>query len=99
MNVAVQPSHVGDVTLDASQIRIVAQSERIHVEALNLVSSLATVTASGSLDFQGASDLAYEARAHLAQLQPLLGVEPSTAACTCKEAPKGSGRTFVRRAG
>lgn len=75
LNVSVQPSHLGDVTLDASQIRIVAQSERIHVEALNLVSSLATVTASGSLDFQGASDLAYEARAHLAQLQPLLGVE------------------------
>jgi len=76
LNVSIQPSHLGDVTLDASQIRIVAQSERIHVEALNLVSSLATVTASGSLDFQGASDLAYEARAHLAQLQPLLGVEP-----------------------
>ena len=76
LNVSVQPSHLGDVTLDASQIRIVAQSERIHVEALNLVSSLATVTASGSLDFQGASDLAYEARANLAQLQPLLGVEP-----------------------
>ena len=76
LNVSVQPSHLGDVTLDASQIRIVAQSERIHVEALNLVSSLATVTASGSLDFRGASDLAYEARAHLAQLRPLLGVEP-----------------------
>ena len=76
LNIAVQPSHLGDVTLDASQIRIVAQSERIHVKALNLVSSLATVTASGSLDFRGASDLAYEARAHLAQLQPLLGVEP-----------------------
>ena len=76
LNVAVQPSHLGDVTLDASQIRVVAQSERIHVEALNLVSSLATVTASGSLDFRGASDLAYEARANLAQLRPLLGVEP-----------------------
>lgn len=76
LNVSIQPSHLGDVTLDASQIRIVAQSERIHVEALNLVSSLATVTASGSLDFRGASDLAYEARANLAQLQPLLGVEP-----------------------
>ena len=76
LNVAVQPSRLGDVTLDASQIRVVAQSERIHVEALNLVSSLATVTASGSLDFRGASDLAYEARANLAQLRPLLGVEP-----------------------
>ena len=75
LNVSVQPSHLGDITLDASQIRIVAQSERIHVEALNLVSSLAAVTASGSLDFRGASDLAYEARANLDQLQPLLGVE------------------------
>ena len=76
LNVSIQPSHLGDVTLDASQIRIVAQSERIRVEALNLVSSLATITASGSLDFRGASDLAYEARADLSQLQPLLGVEP-----------------------
>ena len=76
LNIAVQSSHVGDITLDASQLRITAQSGHIHVEALELVSSLATVTARGFMDFRGASDLAYEARANLSQLQPLLGVEP-----------------------
>ena len=74
LNVLVEPSHLGDITLDASRIRVVAQSERIHVEAFELVSSLASVSATGSLDFRGASDLVYDARADLSQLQPLLGV-------------------------
>ncbi len=74
LNVSIQPSHLGDVTLSPSQVRIVAQSQRIHVEAFELISSLATVTAGGSLDFQGTSDLIYEARAQLSQLRPLLGV-------------------------
>ena len=75
LNVSVEPSHLGDITLDASRIRIVAQSERIRVEVFELVSSLATISATGSLDFRGASDLVYEARADLSQLQALLGVE------------------------
>ena len=74
LNVSIQPSHLGDVTLSPSQIRIVAQSQRVHVEAFELISSLATVTAGGSLDFQGTSDLTYEARAQLSQLRPLFGV-------------------------
>ena len=37
---------------------------------------MASVRASGSLDFRGASDLAYEATADLSQLQPLLGGAP-----------------------
>ena len=74
LNVAIQPSHLGDVTLSPSQIRIVAHSQRIHIEAFELISSLATVTAGGALDFQGTSDLTYEAQARLAQLKPLLGV-------------------------
>ena len=75
LNVSVQPSRLGEITLDASRIRIVAQSERIRVEALELLSSLASVSATGSLDFRGASDLVYEASADLSQLQLLLGVE------------------------
>ena len=75
LNVSVQPSHLGGITLDASRIRIAAQSEHIRVEAFELVSSLASISATGSLDFQGASDLVYEATADLSQLQPLLGVE------------------------
>ena len=74
LNVSIQPSHLGDVTLSPSQIRIAVQSQRVHVEAFELVSSLATVTAGGSLDFQGTSDLTYEARAGFSQLGPLLGV-------------------------
>ena len=75
LNVSVEPSHLGDITLDASRIRIVARSERIRVEVFELVSSLASISATGSLDFRGASDLVYEARADLSKLQPLLGVE------------------------
>ena len=74
LNVSIQPSHLGDVTLSPSQIRIVAQSQHVHVEAFELISSLGTVTAGGSLDFQGTSDLTYEARAQLSQLSSLLGV-------------------------
>ena len=36
---------------------------------------MATVSATGSLDFRGASDLTYEASADLSHLQPLLGIE------------------------
>ena len=75
LNVAIQPSHLGDVTLSPSQIRVVAQSQRIRIETFELVSSLATVTAGGALDFQGTSDLTYEAQARLSQLRPLLGVD------------------------
>ena len=75
LDVSVQPSHLGNITLDDSRIRIAAQSERIRVEAFELVSSLASVSATGSLDFQGTSDFAYEASADLSQLQPLLGVD------------------------
>ena len=74
LNVLVEPSHLGDITLDASRIRVVAQSERIRIEAFELVSSLASVSATGSLDFRGESDLVYEATADLSQLQHLLGV-------------------------
>ena len=75
LNVAIQPSHLGDVTLSPSQIRVVAQSQRLRIEAFELISSLATVTAGGALDFQGTSDLTYEAQARLSQLKPLLGVD------------------------
>ena len=75
LSASVQPSYLGDITLDASRIRISAKSERIHVEAFELVSSLASVSATGSLDFRGVSDLVYEARADLAQLRPVLGIE------------------------
>lgn len=75
LNVSVKPSYLGDITLDASRIAIAAKSERIHVEAFELVSSFASVNASGSLDFRGASDLAYEATADLSQLQQLIGIE------------------------
>ena len=75
LSISVQPSHLGDITLDASRIRIVAQSERIRVEAFELASSMASVSATGSLDFRGASDLVYEGRADLSQLPPLPGIE------------------------
>ena len=75
LDVSVQPSHLGGITLDDSRIRMVAQSERIRLEAFELISSLASVSATGSLDFQGTSDIAYEARADLSQLQPLLGID------------------------
>ena len=74
--VSVEPSHLGDIRLDASRIRVLAQSERFHVEAFELNSSMASVRATGSLDFRGASDLVYEASADLSQLQPLLGSAP-----------------------
>lgn len=74
LSVSIQPSHLGDITLSPSQIRIVAQSQRVHVEAFELISSLATITAGGSLDFQGTSDLTYAATAELSHLSPLLGV-------------------------
>ena len=73
LNVSIQPSHVGDITLGRSQIRIAAQSQRLRVEAFELNSSLAVLTVGGSLDFQGTSDLTYEASARLSQLAPLLG--------------------------
>ena len=73
LNVSIQPSHVGDITLSPSQIRIAAQSQRVRIEAFELHSSLATVSVGGSLDFEGTSDLTYEASARLSQLAPLLG--------------------------
>ena len=76
LQVLVEPSHLGDIQLDASRIRIVAASERIRVEAFELASSMASIRATGSLDFHGASDLVYEASADLSQLQPLLGSGP-----------------------
>ncbi|MDE0207684.1 MAG: hypothetical protein OXP66_16845, partial [Candidatus Tectomicrobia bacterium] len=75
LDVLVQPSYLGDITLDASRIHISAKSERIHVEAFELASSLASVRATGSLDFRGVSDLVYEASADLSQLRPVLGIE------------------------
>ena len=76
LQVSVKPSHLGDIRLDASRIRVLAQSERIRVESFELNSSMASVRATGSLDFRGASDLVYEASADLSQLQPLLGGAP-----------------------
>lgn len=75
LNVAIQPSHVGDITLSPSRIRVMAQPHRLHVEAFELISSVAVMTAAGSLDLQGGtSDLTYQAKAHLSQLEPLLGI-------------------------
>ena len=90
LNVSIQPSHWGDITLSPSQIRIMAQSQRVHVEAFELISSLATVTAGGSLDFQGTSDFTYEARARLSQLSPLLGVKSLDGGLHLKGSAKGA---------
>ena len=90
LNVSIQASHLGDVTLSPSQIRIVARSQRVHVEAFELISSLATVTAAGSLDFQGTSDLTYEARAQLSQLRPLFGVNALTGGLRLQGSAKGT---------
>ena len=90
LNVAIQPSWLGDIILRPSQIRIVAQSQRVHVEAFELVSSLATVTAGGSLDFQGMSDLTYEARAQLSQLNPFFGVNSLVGGLHLQGSAKGA---------
>lgn len=89
LNVSIQPSHWGDITLSPSQIRVAVQSQRVHVEAFELISSLATVTAGGSLDFQGTSDFTYEARAGFSQLSPLLGVNSLDGGLHLKGSAKG----------
>ena len=90
LNVSIQPSHWGDVTLSPSQIRIVAQSQRVYVEAFELISSLATITAGGSLDFRGMSDFTYEAKAQLSQLSPLLGVNSLDGSLHLQGSAKGA---------
>ena len=97
LNVSIQPSHLGDVTLSPSQIRIVAQSQRIHVEAFELISSLATVTAGGAPSIFRVR-LISPTRRKLSSLNSdrYSALTHSTADCTYKAAPKAPGRTSMR---
>jgi autotransporter translocation and assembly factor TamB len=71
----IQPSHVGDIQLRASQIHLEARQHRFVIEQCCLDTSVAKLSATGELDLQGKSDVQYELEAHLAPLRPLLGYE------------------------
>lgn len=71
----IQPSHLGEVTFHPSVLQATAVSQKIQVQRLDLHTSVARLTASGSLDLNGMSDLQYGLATDIAGLRTLLGIQ------------------------
>jgi autotransporter translocation and assembly factor TamB len=69
------PSHLGNIAVQPSQIRIEAKEQRLQVHRFDLHTSVARLTASGALDLAGPSDLQYALTADPTGLQQLMGLE------------------------
>jgi autotransporter translocation and assembly factor TamB len=72
VRIDIHPSHVGDITLQGSQIHLQAQEGRFQVRHFDVETSMARLTATGSVDLAGKSDLHYEVTAALHRLRRLL---------------------------
>jgi autotransporter translocation and assembly factor TamB len=70
-----QPSHVGDIAVRPSRIEVEMQPQRFHVAHFNLDTSVAQMTAGGTIDLTRNSDLQYQLNADLAHLQRLAGTK------------------------
>ncbi|MGE3535845.1 MAG: translocation/assembly module TamB domain-containing protein [Candidatus Tectimicrobiota bacterium] len=68
-----QPSYLGSLRLQPSQLLLTVAEGRVHVQRCALHTSAGHVQATGTLDLAGSSDLHYDLTAQLASLQPLLG--------------------------
>jgi autotransporter translocation and assembly factor TamB len=71
----VQPSYLGRITIQPSQIHLEAQPQRFQVQRFALDTSVARMQATGAIDLSSRSALQYTLAANLAELRELLGVE------------------------
>lgn len=71
LQLELQSSHLGDIKLRPSQIHLDASAQRVEVQQFDVQTSVAQMTASGTLDLAGRSDLTYALHADLAGLQGL----------------------------
>lgn len=75
VRVDIQPSHLGTITLQPSQIDLQARQGRFEVRRFDIVTSMARMQATGAIDLAGRSDLQYELTADLSDLRQLLDAE------------------------
>jgi autotransporter translocation and assembly factor TamB len=75
VRVEILPSHLGNVTLEPSQIDLHAQQGRFQVRRFDVETSVARMQATGAIDLAGRSDLQYELTAKLDNLRRLLDQE------------------------
>ncbi len=73
--VQVKPSTFGDIALNPSDIHVIAQGQRIEVQAFHLDTSVAQMRVEGLLDLAGDSALDYDLQVQLADLRQLLGTD------------------------
>ncbi len=73
--VQILPSRFGDITLNPSDIHVIAKGQRIDLQQFHLDTSVAQINMSGLLDFNGDSDLHYDLQVQLPDLRQLLGTE------------------------
>lgn len=67
-------SHLGRITIQPSRIHLTLQPQQVRIEALQLDTSVAQMSATGILDLTGNSSLTYHLHAQLAELQELLAL-------------------------
>jgi autotransporter translocation and assembly factor TamB len=75
VRVEIQPSHLGNIKLQPSQIDVQAQQGRFQVRRFDVETSMARMKATGAIDLAGRSDLQYELSARLDSLRELLEQE------------------------
>jgi uncharacterized protein involved in outer membrane biogenesis len=78
LQLELQPSHLGNIKLRPSQIHLDASEQRVEVQQFDVQTSVARMTASGTLDLAGRSDLTYALHADLAGLQGLANTKAFT---------------------
>jgi autotransporter translocation and assembly factor TamB len=78
VRVEIQPSSLGDITLQPSQIDLQARQGRFQVRRFDVETSMARVRAAGAVDLAGPSDLQFEITADLSALRQLLDAERLT---------------------
>jgi autotransporter translocation and assembly factor TamB len=72
IHVDIQPSHLGNIGLQPSQIELQAQQGRFQVQRFDVETSMARMHATGAVDLAVRSDLQYELTAQLSNLRQLL---------------------------
>jgi AsmA-like C-terminal region len=75
VQVEILPSHLGNITLQPSQIDLQAQQGRFQIRRFDVETSMAHMQATGAIDLAGRSDLQYELTATLDNLRQLLEQE------------------------
>lgn len=72
IRVDIHPSHLGDISLQPSQIDLQARQGRFQVQRFDVDTSMARMRATGAVDLSGRSDLQYELTANLSSLRQFL---------------------------